>query len=221
MCGIFGATNREKYLSLQKLNLSRGDFAQSTMFIDREGYEIHKVPLKGAATKYRFPKKKKFDYYLGHVQAPTSVVREFTSNTSHPFFVENWIVAHNGVLTNFKELVNSFEMPYDNPVDSSIIPFILFKLQSLASNDGEIDLIVQTLSMLKGTFGVWIHNTHTANTFLAKCGVTLYGDIYENTFSSIKTDDLTQLEDGILYQITREGLTTVASFDCDNPFFLI
>lgn len=220
MCGIFGATSRDKYLTLQKLNLKRGDFAQCTLFIDKFGYEIHKVPLKNAAVKYRFPKKKKFDYYMGHVQAPTSAIRDFTPNTSHPFCVENWIVAHNGVLTNFKDLVNEYEMPYDNPVDSSIIPYMLFKIQDL-TNFKEIDIICNTLTQLKGTYGVWIHNVQTANSFIAKCGVTLFADIYENTFSSVHTQGLDQLEDGTLYQITREGLTTVATFECDNPFFTI
>ena len=220
MCGIFGATNREKYLTLQTLNLKRGDFAQSTFFLDKTGYEIHKVPLKNVTTKYRFPKKKKFDFYFGHVQAPTSSVREFHPNTSHPFCVDNWIVAHNGVLTNFKDLVNEYEMPYENPVDSSIIPYMLYKIQEL-SNFKELDIITNTLTQLHGTFGVWIHNVLTGNSFLAKCGVTLFADIYENTFSSTHTKGLDQLNDGIVYQITQEGLTTVASFECDNPFFTI
>jgi hypothetical protein len=111
-------------------------------------------------------------------------------------------------------------MPYDNPVDSSIIPFMLFKLESI-TGAGEVDLLVTVLSQLKGTFGLWIHNVRTGNSFLAKCGVTLFGDIYENTFSSVHSNGLDQLEDGILYQITREGLTTVAEFDCDNPFFTL
>ena len=219
MCGIFGATTREKYLTLQKLNLKRGDFAQSTLFVDKVGYEIHKVPLKNAATKYRFPKKKKFDYYFGHVQAPTSEMRTFNPNTSHPFCVENWIVAHNGVLINFKELVNEFQVPYSNPVDSSIIPYILFTIQQVSKN--EIEAITQSLAFLKGTYGLWIHNNATANTFLAKCGVTLFADIYENTFSSVKDKGLETLQDGILYQLTKEGLTTVATFECDNPFFTL
>lgn len=220
MCGIFGATNREKYLTLQKLNMKRGDFAQSTLFVDKEGYEIHKVPLKKPISKYRFPKKKRFDYYFGHVQAPTSIVRDFHPNTSHPFCVENWIVAHNGVLTNFKTLVDEYEMPYNNPVDSSIIPYVLYKIQEL-TNYNEVDIIINTLNQLQGTFGLWIHNVFTANTFLAKCGVSLFADIYENTFSSVHMDGLTQLEDGILYQVTKEGLTSVAVFECDNPFFTL
>lgn len=219
MCGIFGATERERYLNLLKLNKARGDFAQSCALIERSGFEIHKVPLRNAATKYRFPKKKKFDLYLGHVQSPTSAVREFSLNTTHPFIVENWVVAHNGVITNHKQLIDQFEMPYKNPVDSSIIPFILYSMQ--ACYNKEIDIITASLSMLQGTFGLWIHNADTGNTFLVKCGVTLFADLYENTFSSIQTNKLEPLEDGVLYQFTTEGLTTVAEFEYDNPFFTL
>jgi len=222
MCGIFGSNKREKYLNLQKLNLKRGDFAHSTLFVDRDGFEIHKVPMQNVIkTQYRFPKKKKFDLYMGHAQAPTSSQRKFDINTTHPFIVENWVVAHNGVLTNFKELVNQFEMPYNNPVDTSIIPYILYATQTFSSRNTEIDVIVNCLQLLKGTFGLWMFNANTGNSFLAKCGVTLFADVYENTFSSVQDKGLSSLDEGVLFQVTSEGITAVADFECDSPFFTI
>jgi predicted glutamine amidotransferase len=133
--------------------------------------------------------------------------------------VDNWIVAHNGVLTNYKELINEFQRPYDNPVDSSIIPFALYSMASYT--DDETTQIINALEFLKGTFGVWIHNINTGNTFLAKCGVTLFADIYENSFSSVKHMSFDPLEEGVLYQITQEGITSIGTFDCDSPFFTI
>jgi glucosamine 6-phosphate synthetase-like amidotransferase/phosphosugar isomerase protein len=222
MCGIYGSNNREKFLTLHKLNLQRGDFAHSSLLIDKEGFDIYKVPLQTSPkVNFKFPKKKKYDLYLGHVQAPTSSQRIFTANTSHPFIVENWVVAHNGVLTNFKQLVNQFEMPYNNPVDSSIIPYMLYSSQNMLGKHSEVDLIINCLNLLKGTFGLWIFNANTNNSFLAKCGVTLFGDIYENTFSSIHEKGLSSLEEGVLYQLTSEGITSVGVFDCDSPFFTV
>ena len=218
MCGIFGSTNRQQYLTLQKLNLSRGDFAQSSLLVNDNGFEIHKVPLK-SKEKYVFPKKKKFDWFLGHVQAPTSVKRSFDPQTSHPFMVEDWVVAHNGVLTNFKELVDQFQMPYKNPVDSSIIPYIFFSLENYM--DDEVEILVKGLEQLKGTFGLWIFNAKSRNIYLAKCGVTLFADLVENEFSSIKYKFYDPLEDGTLYQLTHEGITSIAHFECDNPFFIV
>lgn len=219
MCGIYGSNDKEKFYTLQKLNRSRGDFSQGCMYIKPDkGFEVHKIPKKIAA-EYTPPKRKKFDYYLGHSQAPTSGKRVFDPNTTHPFIVENWIVAHNGVLTNFKDLVNGFERPFENPVDSSIIPYIFYKIQD--SFDSEIEVITTGLEYLKGTFGLWIHNAETGNTFLAKCGVTLFADVYDNTFSSVSYKFLESLDEGVLYQLTKEGITQVGAFDCDSPFFTV
>ena len=63
--------------------------------------------------------------YLGHNQAPTETGRGWKEETSHPFWVGDWIVAHNGVLTNFNELIDEYVPMHDNPVDSSIIPALL------------------------------------------------------------------------------------------------
>lgn len=222
MCGIFGSNNREKYLTLQKLNLERGDFAHSSLLINKDGFEIHKVPLQNVVgAKYKFPKKIKFDLYLGHAQAPTSSQRKFDLNTTHPFIVENWVVAHNGVLTNFKDLVNQFEMPYNNPVDTSIIPYILYSTQTFGTRNTEIDVIANCLQLLKGTYGLWMFNANTGNAFLARCGVTLFANVYENTFSSIQEKGLTSLDEGVIYQLTSEGITPVRTFDCDSPFFTL
>jgi glucosamine 6-phosphate synthetase-like amidotransferase/phosphosugar isomerase protein len=219
MCGIYGATNRDKYLTLQSLNHSRGDFCESNVLIKKDtGFEIHKVPSK-AKKEYKFPKRKKFDIFLGHSQAPTSKKRIFDPETSHPFIVDNWIVAHNGVLTNYKELVNDFKRPYTCDVDSSIIPFIFYSLENYYDN--ELDIIVNGLEFLKGTFGLWIYNTNSNNIYLAKCGVTLFADIYNNEFSSIKHQFYDPLDEGVVYQLTQEGITSVATFDCDSPFFTV
>jgi glucosamine 6-phosphate synthetase-like amidotransferase/phosphosugar isomerase protein len=219
MCGIYGATKRDQYLALQELNHTRGDFCESNMLIKNDtGFEIHKVPSK-AKKEYKFPKRKKFDLFLGHSQAPTSKKRIFDPETSHPFVVENWVVAHNGVLTNYKELVNDFKRPYNCEVDSSIIPYVFYSLESYYDN--ELEIITNGLEFLKGTFGVWIYNINTNNTYIAKCGVTLFADIYNNEFSSIKTKFYEPLEEGIVYQITQEGITQVSSFDCDSPFFTV
>lgn len=219
MCGIYGATNKDQFLTLQNLNHSRGDFCESVMLLNySKGFEIHKVPAK-AKKEYKFPKRKKFDLYLGHSQAPTSKKRIFDPNSSHPFIVENWVVAHNGVLTNYKELVNDFKRPYNSAVDSSIIPYIFYSLESYY--DKELEIISNGLEFLKGTFGLWIHNINSGNTYIAKCGVTLFADIYNNEFSSIKHKYYESLEEGVIFQLTPEGITSVATFDCDSPFFTV
>ena len=49
---------------------------------------------------------KKNQYYLGHVQAPTSSQRKWHYDTSHPFETMSWMVFHNGVITNEEAIRN-------------------------------------------------------------------------------------------------------------------
>lgn len=220
MCGIYGSSDRDIYLTLQKLNKTRGSKVTSNFLLMDDGFEIHKIPK--TARNYKFPRKK-INFYLGHNQAPTSSVRTFNPITSHPFVFDNWIVAHNGVLTNFKELNEQFaDGDWNNPVDSSIIPFIIRVFEEMTESNTKEDAIIHALSVLEGTFGLWIFNTETQNTYLAKCGVTLFADRIDNIFSSVrdKKKTLESLEDGTLYQLTKEGITVVGMFDCDSPFYV-
>lgn len=160
------------------------------------------------------------DFYLGHTQAPTSSERKYSHKTSHPFRSGVWFVAHNGVLTNFNELKGRVKNPkkYNN-VDSSIIPALLEQYSK--KEDDEIVVISKVLSMLKGTFGVWIFNAVTGNTYLARCGSTVYCDMLTNDFSSLPYKKYVQLEEGLIYLLTNEGTTSVGAFESDSPFFII
>lgn len=217
MCGIYGAVTRADYLKLHDANKQRGDFCFSTLMFNNEQFEIHKVPY--TEKNYSFPRKVKYNCYLGHSQAPTSAKRIFTPKTSHPFHYENWFIAHNGVLTNFKELKDEFCPEWENPIDSSIIPFLLSVTEDHTNNP--VEAIISTLQLLAGTFGLWMFNANTKTVYLAKCGVTLFARPIENIFSSAKFSDLEPLNDGTLYELTPEGITEIGSFDCESPFFTV
>lgn len=217
MCGIYGAVNRADFLKLKEANKSRGDFCASTLMVNDQQFEIHKVPF--TAKNYSFPRKTKYDLYLGHIQAPTSAKRVFTPVTSHPFNYEDWFVAHNGVLTNFKKLKEEFSPEWENPVDSSIIPFLLHVTHQYLNDP--VKTIISTLELLEGTFSVWIWNAESKIAYIAKCGTTLFARPLENMFSSVKFSDLEPLEDGTLYQLTHEGITSIGVFDCESPFFTV
>ena len=217
MCGIYGSPNRKDFLAIRKANKSRGDFCESALMVNEEQFEIHKVPFTAKA--YSFPRKVKYNIYLGHTQAPTSSKRIFAPKTSHPFSYENWFVAHNGVLTNFKTLKEEFCPEWENPVDSSIIPFLLSVSQDHTKSPAQA--ILSTLPLLEGNYGLWMWNADTKTTYIAKCGVTLFGNLLENSFSSVKYNGMEPLDDGTLYQLTHEGITEIDHFICDNPFFTV
>lgn len=169
-----------------------------------------------------YGKKKKyindFNYYLGHTQAPTSSQRKFTPATSHPFKYKDWLIAHNGVLTNDKQLKALIpDKKAFNVVDSSVIP-VLLHINEKSIKD-EVAGIVRTLSQLKGTFGLWMYNQKSGNIYIARSGSTLYADFINNEFSSLPEPEYVALEEGLVYLLTQEGITSVGKFTSNSPFF--
>jgi len=221
MCGIFGATNKDRFKTLYELNRTRGDFAFGCCLItrDRSTQYIDWQPGVADLNDDIFTKESNYYYMLGHTQAPTSAQREFSERTSHPFVESNWVVAHNGVLSNFKYLKEKFIPDWDNPVDSSIIPFLLATFEN--ETNCEASSLKQTLEELEGTYTLWIYNTNSKNLYIARCGSTLYFNVLENEFSSIKDTNMEPVPDNTIYQITQEGITLISGFDGHSPFLII
>ena len=222
MCGLFGSTSLERHKVLYKLNQDRGDFAYGGIYIGADYMIVQRDP--GVANIYS---DKVFKYYLGHTQAPTSSKRTFDEATSHPFKCGDWYVAHNGVLSNDRILIEGAwkgaTPPEVNEVDSSVIPALLDKLQHEGRN--EIDAIVEVLELLRGTFGVWICNKLSQKCYLARVGSTLFADSHGCSFSS-KIDPykmMEPVEEGVLYSINaRENvLKPITAFKYISPFFIL
>jgi glucosamine 6-phosphate synthetase-like amidotransferase/phosphosugar isomerase protein len=165
-------------------------------------------------------KPRDFYCYLGHTQAPTSSVRDFQPETSHPFVCGTWVIAHNGVLTNDKALKKTLKkgIMY-NEVDSSVIPALLS--QETDTNQDEVSALCNVLSKLEGTFGLWIYNKLSNNVYLARSGSTIYADFLTNSFSSLPYKKFKSLDEGVLYLMTKEGLTSVGGFQNNSPFFVL
>ena len=147
--------------------------------------------------------------YLGHNQAPTSSERVWREHCSHPFVVGNWVVAHNGVLTNFGKLKEKYLKDHENPVDSSIIPALLHKFEKkfmkVKTAENERKCIINVLKLLKGTYGVWIVNVKSLNIYVARQGSTLFFD--KDSFSSIKGDTYEEVKEGMLYKFNNAGVS--------------
>ena len=175
MCAIFGSVNVSTFEVLYEANKERGNFASSVVrmtaddqwIMKKEGdINFDKVDISSSQVKY----------YTGHVQAPTSAQRDWEYTTSHPFESISWLVFHNGVLTNTKEL-NKWCMSEDpNPVDTSLIPTLL---QYFADTSGDaihkpVKYIKQALEMLEGTFALSIIDCDTNEVYLARSGSILH-----------------------------------------------
>ena len=223
MCGIYCSNDLSTFEILHQANKKRGNFSTGIFYCyNKANYNIVKEKGNINWEKTVLPSDK--DYlYLGHNQAPTETGRDWKQETSHPFWFGDWIVAHNGVLTNYNELIDEYIPMHDNSVDSSIIPALLDEFEythgPCEDNETEIQNILYTLERLKGTFAVWIVNIKTMNIYIARQGSTLF---YKDTnISSIKGIDYKEVSEGILYNYSYEGLTEIDGFIYDSPFLTL
>lgn len=233
MCGIFGSTTFKNYEKLYIANRERGSFSYGSLYTTKHN-EVYIRKSEGVVDltgDYAFSD----DYinYLGHTQAPTSSARNFSPTTSHPFEDFYYIVAHNGVLENDKDIVGEFLPGHPNPVDSSVIPALISMVfefgdeflgdkVSDSKRTSEIVALEHACNKLKGTFACWIYSKLTGCTFLVRNGSTLYGNTDTGEFSSIKVPGVVdeELKEGVIYCSTTEGLATCGSFETSSPFFL-
>ena len=219
MCGIFGSSDLERYITLYELNKDRGNFAYGSLYTyNEQGPMVFREQVDDFLS-WNVERYADCRFYMGHTQGPTSAKREFDPETSHPFQFEEWSVAHNGVLSNSKALAEEYEV--ENPVDSAVIPKII-SIKRLDSED-EVHAIQQACNELKGTFTCWIHDEFTDETYLVRNGSTLFIDTQECEFSSAEVDGMKAAKEGIIYRVdtVNRDIHEVGNFNSHSPFFIL
>ena len=221
MCGIWGTTDKERYKSLYLLNTDRGNFAYGCLFTSNE-HEHYVQKHQGVKILTESDFTAGARYHLGHIQSPTSRQREFSTETSHPFYSSNWFVAHNGVLSNDRSLAS--ELHVNNPVDTAVIPVLIqreFENQEASTSRAEVTAIESACSLIRGTFACWIYNTFSRNTYLVRCGSTLF--YKDDEFSSKQDSGMIPLDEGIVYTInhTAKIMEAVGQFTYNSPYFIL
>jgi predicted glutamine amidotransferase len=211
MCAIYGTPSREEFFKLYELNKDRGGFAFSFCGIKNHDIFVFKNKLADLDLLYQ----EDWDYYLAHDQAPTGSVRTYNENTSHPFHYGRWYVAHNGVLTNHREVLESTDT---KEVDSSYIAAYMEQLDLLPiPPEEDHEIFYDTFSAFKGTHACWVWDEKNSKLFLTKNGSTLFtkGD----TFSSVQFEGSKPLLDGWAYEMHfGKGVIEIVKFEDSNPF---
>lgn len=233
MCGIFGSRDFSTYEKLYNRNKKRGTFAGGSLYVKgSQGLYLKKWQGKQLVDELTGEYAFQDDYttFLGHTQAPTSSTRDYNVKTTHPFEHGWWIVAHNGVLENDKKIREDYlqnsdgecdDMIFDTTqiqVDSAVIPALI---DNMYVGD-DVLAITEACQKLQGTFACWIYSKHTHQTYLVRSGSTLFGNISNSNFSSIKVSSSAEeeLQEGVVYCITPEGLAVVGKFKQNSPFFI-
>lgn len=207
MNAIYGSNDKKKFLHLQKINDGRYKLNHGMLFAQKESFDVYKVHPD--AKDFKFPKRKKYHLLMGMSQKRT---KQFNPDIMNPFIFDQWAVACYGGFTNHEDLVEEFcddGTVFNN--EGSVLSQLFEKVSAYYEND--VEILISSLSLVEGNFVLWAHNAVTGNSFLAKNGIDLFADIYENTFSTHEFYGSEQLGDGELYQLTVEGITHVGMFD--------
>ena len=118
MCGIFCSDDLSMFEILQTANKKRGDFSTGIFYAyNNANYKIKKYEGGIDWDKEKLPNGDGF-LYLGHNQAPTETGRTWNEWLAHPFQFGDWIVAHNGVITNYEKLIDEHLPMHTDPVDT-------------------------------------------------------------------------------------------------------
>jgi glucosamine--fructose-6-phosphate aminotransferase (isomerizing) len=220
MCAIIGSSNSSKFEVLYQANLPRGNFASGVIGLNREGDQMV-LKKKGTINFDEVQLDDLNNYYVGHVQAPTSSKRSWSYDTSHPFESLSWSVVHNGILTNYKE-IRSKHVDWDvNPVDTAVIPNLLQHFTEEC--DGECpahETIKRVLNMLEGTFALCMVDTDSNDVYIARQGSVLhYND--SGDFSTLGGDGFRMVPEGTILMLRDfKGWEVVDHFEINKSPFL-
>lgn len=221
MCGIFGSTDFKKFNKLYNINKTRGNFAHGHLFYNEKKYIVEKFYGNGTYAKLQKNphsfKYKQYNMYIGHTQSPTGSVRDFNEDTTHPFTSNTWVIGHNGVLNNFRKLIDSHLPSHDNMVDSSIIPALLEKQYNIYNKDPDVT-VKEVLESLSGTYALFIYKKRTNELYIARSGSTLFMSKNTPEFSSVNYNDMKSLPDNTLYKLNGNKFDQISQLKNRSSF---
>lgn len=217
MCGIAGSNNSLQAFTLYQSNLDRGFYSSGSIVLDDLGLWLCEKTL-GQFIKPSKPVSvpgihANGVYYLYHSRGPTTETKEFIKDNNHPFFYGDWIVAHNGIISNFAKLCEQY-FPSVNPekdTDSCIIPRVINEFG-----------LVEGLSKLEGTLAIWAYNIRDTQLYVARNSCTLYANINTGDFCSTQFKDSIMLDEGVIYKIVNTNqIVAETKFRSKSPYFIL
>jgi glucosamine 6-phosphate synthetase-like amidotransferase/phosphosugar isomerase protein len=222
MCAILMSNNISKFEVLYQGNLTRGNFSSGVVCL-YYGNQQQTIKKQGVLDFDSVKLDERCDYYIGHVQAPTSAARKWSYETSHPFDSLSWTVIHNGVLTNDGELRRKYVSWDVNEVDTSVIPSLLQYFTEECKGECSAPVTIKTvLDLLEGTFALGIIDTDSNDVYIARQGSILHyndnGDV-----STLGGEGFTLLPEGVIMMLSNnyKTWTAVETFKTKSPFLFL
>ena len=159
MCGIIGIykqdeldrVDKDLFIKLMIENSKRGDSAFGILSengIIKQIKSFNRNIIKNII--YNLDTK----FLLGHIRAPTEGTDNNIENT-HPFVTEDFILAHNGIIYNWKELNQKYTLNCD--MDSKIIIKLIQQFFNEGNNVNVQSAIKSACELLEGSFACWLY----------------------------------------------------------------
>ena len=165
-------------------------------------------------------------FIFGHNRLSTGALAKDNAN-NHPFETDNYVVVHNGIISNHKELKRLYDLDYKEEVDSYVIPALLEHNRELFPEE---HLVVKSVAEeISGSYSVFIYskasdcfyyfkNKSTHMTILS-CDNTLFLSTDRDSIELWKENTVFnpkhrtgELESSTIYKIARD--TTITAL-CD------
>jgi glucosamine--fructose-6-phosphate aminotransferase (isomerizing) len=221
MCAIVGSSKASKFEVMYQANLPRGNFASGLIGLNNGGDQMI-LKKKGTIDFDLVQLDDVNDYFIGHVQAPTSAKRTWSYDTSHPFESLSWSVVHNGVLTNHEQIRSKY-LDWDvNPVDTAVIPNLLQHFTEECQGECPAhEIIKRVLNQLEGTFALCMVDTDSNDVYIARQGSILhYND--QGDFSTLGGEGFKVLPEGTILMLRDFCEWDVVNhFEIKSPFLFL
>ena len=188
MCGICGVVSykndelpkcmRERAVKLLKEIESRGKSAfgiyvynpKFNIYIKepRDDIQGHLFKIKGSVSNFFKEMEGEINLenssiFLAHTRAPTSGSVDDNEN-NHPFMTKDFILAHNGVISNDNTLKEKYNLKYESECDSAIIIHLIQHFYDLTKD--VVESIRRTTEELSGSYACWLFHKKTKKVYL-------------------------------------------------------
>ena len=112
----------------------------------------------------------------------------------------------------------------ETKVDTEVIASMLdySEIKTGDSKKDDIRSLKNAFEEIRGTFGCWVYNIESKNTYLVRVGCTLNGDPNSGDFTSAAPKDkkYKPITEGVIYQIDN-GITAIGEFQHESPYFIL
>lgn len=188
MCGIFGILSKDcskniEYLAL--LNSTRGNRGFGGLSVSEDEEIIFRYSKLYSKVLW-IPQNK---FLLCHLLAPTGEYARV-----HPFETDKFVLAHNGILLNYKK----FTEYMIGPVDSQYLLGMISRYEGIT-----LEAIIWANSLIEGQRACWMWDRFAQRVYFWRVMSPLYFQVENDNivFSSKKILSSFMAEEGLVYSV--------------------